>query len=139
MLCPKEFLLTSWLGGREKVWVLSPGLVTFRGFTNAGGWFGEDIWFLNQLSLSSPFQGLTMVPSRDWIGTRVTISRTCWAVALAASPSSSVPFIATLFPSNPETFRDEEAIRTAVASDSLLSWVLLLQASLPVQVKSEGY
>lgn len=113
-----SFLPLGWVGGK-KCGSPTPGQVTFRAFTSAGGGFGDHIWFLNQ-PLSSLPQGLRMVPIKDRMGTRIAISRKAWAWALEASPSPFGLLIPSLLPSNPETsgVKGQTGVRLPLTSSS---------------------
>lgn len=76
-----------------------------------------------------------MVPIKDEMCTGMAVSGTLLQWALEASPQPLLPLTPSLLPSTSETFRDEGVDRTEVASDILPSWVLLLKALLPGQVK----
>ena len=82
--------------------------------TTSGSWIN--------CPLSSLPQGLRMVPIKDWIGTRISISRTAWAWAwaLEASPSPFGSLIPSLLPSNPETLgvKGQTGVRLPLTSSS---------------------
>lgn len=80
--------------------------------TTSGSW--------TNYPLSSLPQGLRMVPIKDWIGTRIAISRTAWAWALEASPSPFGSLIPSLLPSNPETLgvKGQTGVRLPLTSSS---------------------
>lgn len=49
MLCPKEFLFTSWLDWREKEWLVESWSGHPRAFADSGKESGDHIWFSNHL------------------------------------------------------------------------------------------
>lgn len=113
-----SFLPLDWVGGK-RCGSPSSGVVTFTGFTDAGELFGGHILFSNQVS---SFCSFAMVPTWDWMGTKIVISRTSWAVGPDASPCPSGPFIPYRLPSKPVRGRSNQDW------DGLwlhLSWALL--------------
>lgn len=95
-----SFSPLDWVGGK-RCGSPNSGPVTFTGFTNAGGLFGDHIWFSNQLS---PFFSLPRPDNGtcwDWIGTRIAISSTSWAVGPRCQSQplwSPYSFLASLQP-----------------------------------------